>query len=51
MVGRYKGDRLYWRRLVNGRYTWKKADVAVTHLTRDGRVQLTVTVPRREEEE
>ena len=51
MVGRYQGDKLYWRRLVNGKYTWKKADVKVTHLDRNGRVNLTVVVPRREEEE
>ncbi len=46
MGRKYQGDKLYWRRLVNGKYTWKRADVVVTHLTRDGRVRMCVDVPR-----
>lgn len=46
----YQGDTLYWRRLRNGKYTWKKATVvhAMNHL---GELELIVNVGQAIEEE
>lgn len=52
MGRKYQGDKLYWRRLVDGKYTWKKAEVvyAINHL---GHLQAVVDIRQtmREEEE
>lgn len=50
MGRKYQGDKLYWRMLRNGKYTWKKANpvMALNHL---GELELVVNVRQAREEE
>jgi hypothetical protein len=47
MGRKYQGDALYWRRLRNGKYTWKKAEV-VPQVTSSGTIRLIVHVEEEE---
>ena len=49
MGRKYQGDTLYWRKLRNGKYTWKKATPVRPYINDDGRVFLVTPVSEEEE--